>query len=152
MLGHLNIIESIICDTFAKEFVRNENPLYKRSMEISFNLTVDYDKEDGYRHLIIRLFGTGYITVLANETWIVTPNDDLHLKDPKYDEDQTGWIFVGCHDSCWRDFVHKILYEYSDRLMNINTTATWYKSIELTEEELDNYRKLESNQPGWPKN
>lgn len=143
MLGHTHIIESIITTTYDTEF-KNSFILKKNSaMEVSFNLTVDYDKEDGYRHLFIRLFGTGYVTVLSNETWIVANANDMHLENPKYDEGQTGWKFQGCHDSCWRDSVHKLLREYSDRLTNINTIVNWYKTIELTADELAIYRELE---------
>lgn len=143
MLGHINIIDAIICETYNNEFKHSKTPRQDLAMEVAFNLTVDYEKEDGYRHLFIRLFGTGYVTVLSNETWIVANANDMHLESPKYDEGQTGWKFLGCHDSCWRDSVHRVLQEYADRLMNINTTSKWYKTINLTDEELDLYRNLE---------
>lgn len=142
MLGQINIIDSIICETYNNEFKYSKNPRQDVAMEVAFNLTVDYDKEDGYRHLFIRLFGTGYVTVLSNETWIVANANDMHLENPNYDEDQTGWKFLVCHDSCWRDSVHRLLQEYADRLMNINASKNWYKTINLTNEELDFYRKL----------
>lgn len=150
MLGHTNIIESIITTTYDTEFKNNFISKKNSAMELSFGLKIDYDKEDGYRHLIIRLFGTGYVTVLSNETWIIAKANDMHvikpdgeLETPKYDEGQTGWKFWGSHDSCWRDFIHKILYEYADKLSSISTIKNWYKTIDLTDEELAIYRELE---------
>ena len=142
MLGQDHIIESIITTTYDVEFKHSFILKKNTAMEVSFGLKIDYDKEDGYRHLMIRLFGTGYVTVLSNETWIVTPTDEnesfMDLKNPKYDEGETGWKFHGSHDSCWRDMIHKIIYENADRLVSI-----WYKTIALTDEELDIYRELE---------
>lgn len=144
MLGHLNIINSIVCDTYDHEFKRCEKSRSNVAMEISFSLHIDYDKEDGYRHLLIRLFGTGYVTVLCNETWVVAPADKMHLNNPPYDKGETGWKFLGCHDSCWRDSVDRLLKEYSDRLTNIDSIYRWYQRIQLTEEELHSYRTLET--------
>ena len=151
MLGLLNIIDSIVCDTYDREFKRCENTQRNHAMEISFNLLPDYDKEDGYRHLIIRLFGTGYVTVLCNETWNVAPADQMELENPSYDKGETGWQFLGCHDSCWRDSVHRLLQKYSEfptndnssyKLSGIQSLCGWHKRITLTEKELTAYRKL----------
>jgi len=143
MLGLTHIIENIICKTYDTEFKDNFILHGNSAMELSFNLKIDYDKEEGYRYLVIRLFGTGYVSVLSNETWIVAKDDEMHLENLKYDKGQSGWKFWGSHDSCWRDFVGKILDEYGDRLMNIKTILNWYKIIKLTEKELRIYRELE---------
>jgi len=143
MLGHIHIIKSIICDTYDREFKRIDKPKHDAAMEISFSLKINFDKEDGYRHLNIRLFGTGYVTVLSNETWVVAPADKMHLENPPYDTGETGWKFLGCHDSCWRDSVDRVLKEYSDKLADIAAFNGWYRKIKLTEDELRFYRELE---------
>lgn len=153
MLGLLNIIDSIVCDTYDHEFKRCENPQSNQAMEVSFRLQVDYDKEDGYRNLILRLFGTGYVTVLCNETWNVAPADQMELENPSYDKGETGWKFLGCHDSCWRDDVSRFLKTHTTfptkhnspyNLIGIDSICHWYQRITLTEEEITAYRKLET--------
>lgn len=156
MLGLLNIIDSIICDTYNREFKYHKITQSDHAMEVSFSLEIDYDKEDGFRHLILRLFGTGYVTVLCNETWNVAPRDKMHLENPPYDKGETGWKFLGCHDSCWRDSVRRLLQKYSKfptkdnsySINNIDSICGWYKRITLTKKEIIDYRKLEHDAYG----
>jgi len=153
MLGLLNCIDSIVCDTYDRQFKRCKNSQSNHAMQVSFRLNPDY-KEDGYRHLILRLFGTGYVTVLCNENWNVAPADKMHLENPPYNEGETGWKFLGCHDSCWRDAVRRLLKEYTTfpthkdsvhKISNVDTIFNgWYQRIILTKEEIKAYRKLET--------
>ncbi len=69
----INIVSSIICTTFENEIkrwqCRNEKQF---AMKVSFSLSLDYDKEEGYRNLDILIFAPmNYVGVLVRERWTI---------------------------------------------------------------------------------
>ena len=159
-----SIISSVICSEFDKvvgrwqskkmdhrkgKLVDPEKPM--QAMEVKFSLNRDYDTEEGYRHLTIRLFGyANYVMVLLNEDWNVLPKEDLEWDENAeesfikkgskgYTEGNTGWVYGSYHDSCWRDAVDEILRVYSDTINSLDWLfckgGAWYNLVEITEEE-----------------
>jgi len=145
-----NIVKNIICSQFDKTLGRDSDPqLFSsrdKAMQITFSLSADYDKEDGFRHLKILIFGGGsnYISVYGMTDWNVIENDaltdedDPHVKDGRdYIEGATPWVLYGCHDSCWRDAVGRLLREFRERISTIdylfNGATGWYTVVPITE-------------------
>lgn len=134
------IIANIICDQFEKQVKRNEQADRFTSMNIKFGLRIDYGNEQGYRHLHLRLIGQGYTTVLIKEDWRLNTKGN----------GSTGWIFKGCHDSCWRDAVQSIISEYADQLNTIDYVFKGWCHIEkLSQEAIDEIKQLEKKARPW---
>jgi hypothetical protein len=83
---------------------------------VGFSIPVDYDHEDGYRHVDIGLYAEfNYVSVYARERWDVIALEDLEedecLKPGKdYVKGDSGWELIGSHDSEWREMVENFLY------------------------------------------
>ena len=151
----LNIVEAIICETFEKNVgrwqVKHEKP---KAFEIRFRTKIDYDKEEGYRWLTMRIYGPmNYIAVFTREEWNVIPQDELEYDEETTDsnikEDSIGyregkseWKKEVYHDSCWRtDGVHRVLWENRDKIQGVDGPE-WYRIVELSKEELEEIEQI----------
>lgn len=156
-----NIVCSIICSQFESMFGRSRqdkkvtvqthagrkvvidtNSDLNSAMQVMFNISPNYETEDGYRHLTLLLFGggTNYIAVYAKVDWDVTPNETKENEEPQYIKGETPWVCYGYHDSGWRDAVDTVLQEFHGRVSSIdylfNGATGWYKAVSLTEENI----------------
>jgi hypothetical protein len=137
-----NIVSNIICTEYDKVLGRKafQNKLWgtdpARAMVIKFSLSLNYDVEEGYRHLTLVLYGFGYkyIGVFAQIDWNVIRNewskDGTTLKKGKsYIKGETPWVLCAYHDSCWRDGVNNLLWNMQERINSIDylfTSDGWY--------------------------
>ena len=157
------IVSDIICSTFRKLDLTwggchpkgpNKDKT-KRGLLISFNVEVDYDKEDGCRNVYLLIYAdANYVGVYEKERWDVTPKNDHHSRN----SDQTEWTCLGYHDSCWTETIHRFLLS---RLFNKNRRCSedrdkhaiegidtlwqsggWYSLIEINEELQMKLRKV----------
>lgn len=140
------ILSNIICDTFERQVGRNlfAPPV---AMDVKFDLCCDYENEDGYRWLHLRIYAPGnYVTVLVKESWRVFKNDDPDTEI----EGESGWKLKSYHDSCWReDGVHRTLRDYQDRLATVNTIfGAWYKKVSLSSEEVSEIERVKKERIG----
>ena len=149
-----NIVSNIICITFENEIKRWQTKNEKQyAMMVSFALSLDYDKEDGYRHLDILIYGPmNYVTVLVRERWTIIPIDELDGDDSlkpgcDYREGDSGWFLAAYHDSCWTsDGVQSTIYKNRDRINCLSTgLGEWYKKIEMTPELLGMVHNITTN-------
>lgn len=130
-----SIVASIICSEFQREF--RDQRRWGECMVVTFPLTLDYAKEDGYRHLDVRIHApSNYVRVEARERWNVIPLEGLtdeeypHVKPGyEYSEGASPWKQYSYHDSGWRDGVESILAEFAQRIITIQTlwgSNGWY--------------------------
>jgi len=158
-----NIVQSIICSEFQQRFTRNgeysqgSSSSTDKAMHVKFSLSTSYAIEEGYRNLHILIFGGGsnYISVFAKLDWNVTPISDEE-NEPEYTQGQTPWVFYGCHDSCWRDAVHIIIWEFRERISSIDWVfGGWYKITPMEDKYLEDSRnahyKKRRRQSSWQK-
>jgi len=149
----INIVSSIICTTFENEIkrwqCRNEKQF---AMKVSFSLSLDYDKEEGYRNLDILIFAPmNYVGVLVRERWTIIPVNEIEDEDSlkpgcDYREGDSGWLFASYHDSCWTsDGVERTIQKNRDRINCLSACiGTWYEKIEMTPELLERFELLTS--------
>ncbi len=153
-----NVLESIICSEFRKEFQSIE--MQKKDghlsdpnfgMLVRFKLDPDYEREEGYRNLSLLIFGAGsnYITVMAKLDWTVIPLEGLEDEDglkPGYDytKGETPWVHFSNHDSCWTsDGVHNLLFMFRNRINCLDSRYDrWYEKLPLTSEQVKEFRKI----------
>jgi hypothetical protein len=159
------ILSSIIQNTFEKQVGRWQSKNdrlsgYRPSTEtpkallITFRLSVDHDKEDGYRWLELLIYApSNYVGVLVREHSNVYQLDDVdHYEDDEsivfkkgkgYIESYTDWKCYSYHDSCWRnDGIDRILKEYEERFSGIDFhTATWYTIQTMTPDLIETFAK-----------
>lgn len=146
-----NIVSAIIVTEFEKNVKRwqskSNSPV---AMKVTFRLSCDYEKEEGYRKLEILIYGhNNYVCVLVNEKW-----DVINLSDLSYDRNgesyikkntkgyikgETGWQLASYHDSCWRtDGIEKVIYKNKERISGIGSIFEgWYEKVNMTEEFLE---------------
>lgn len=123
-----DMLADAINATFERECGKHQikNASNAKVFKVAFRLKTDYEKEEGYRHLEVALWGPlNYVQVWVRETWDVIPVEDLDIdedgdsrpkKGKKYNEGATEWKKVADHDSCWRDGVRSILRENACRI------------------------------------
>jgi len=149
-----SILESIICNTFDKFVGRGTG----KAMDIRFRLNINHEKEEGYRHLNIRIYApNNYVAVLVKEDWNVIPTEDLIWDEEEEDnfidknskgyvKGETEWQLVSFHDSCLRsDGIHDILWKNRERLTIIDTldsTDAWYNKVDLSSTEKEKIEEL----------
>ena len=145
----VRIVEQIICETFEKSVGRCQALKEKqKAFEVRFRVSVDHEKEEGYRWLTMRIYAPrNYVAVLTREECRVIPLEGLkydkdtgesHVKRGyKYDESKSEWKCVSYHDSCWRDGVRQILQENREKIHAVCAFESWYRTVELTEDELE---------------
>jgi hypothetical protein len=166
-----NIVANIITSQFSHQFGRDRDGIVKynsdpfNAMQVKFSLSPDYDREDGYRDLTILIFGGGsnYISVFAKLDWNVIALDDLtDEEDPDvkpgrdYVKGETPWVLQCHHDSCWRDSINSLLWEYRDRVSTIdslfNGATGWYKTVPVDESMTNELDAIRRNTPGYGNN
>ena len=150
----INIVKNIITTEFDNSIGRNQfKKDTKTGMQVSFSLTTECEKEDGYRNLDILIFAPmNYVAVLVRERWDVislkdigyNENSESHIKPDSngYIHGATKWLCAGYHDSCWRDSVGRVLKDNVDRIITINNITEWYKRIELSIKEIEELSKV----------
>lgn len=149
----LNVVENIICSEFDKRIKRGQfHEAVPKAMKVEFQISLDYDLEDGYRTLSLLIYAPhNYVGVFVKEDWTVIPVDELEESDGDtdikvgcdYRQGETGWRLVCYHDSCWRsDGVHNILRLHHDRINGLKYMDTWYETIELTKKLQDELEEM----------
>jgi len=136
-----NVVQSIICSEFERNYGRRTASIEDArnyAMKVTFNLSPDYAIEEGYRHLDILIYsgGMNYIGVYARTDWTVirkewSDGEQLDVKG------QSPWILYGYHDSCWRDAVRTLLWEFRERVATIDSlfsTNGWWTAVTMTVE------------------
>jgi len=98
---------------------------------VDFSLSIDYDKEDGYRHLQILIWAEyNYVGVFCQETWNVRQSifdDDKELEPGPYEKGTSEWTSYSYHDSGWVEGVERILREYERRIISTRVgTLSWH--------------------------
>ena len=132
-----SILADIICTEFQKEF--KDKAEKEHAMLLTFSLSHDYSKYEGYRNLDVILFSNGinYVKVVARErTTFAEIIDDAKMSD--YVDTIGDWEMYAYHDSCWRsDGVGRIINKYQDDMLVISNhfSNTWYKKHKLEGEE-----------------
>lgn len=138
-----HIVTKIITETFESEIKRNQsenaNPV---AMKVTFDLSIDYSKEDGYRTLDMLIYAPmNYVGVIVRENWNVVSlsdidNDNDCLKpDCDYVKGTTYWLYASYHDSCWRtDGVSRVIQENKERIISISPQrlSGWYEKVAMT--------------------
>lgn len=124
------------------------------AMKVSFSLSLDYDKEEGYRNLDILIFApANYVGVLVRERWTIIPVDELEGEDGlkpgcDYREGDSGWLFASYHDSCWTsDGVARTIHKNRDRINTLSAgIGKWYEPVEMDDELLERFELLTSSE------
>lgn len=140
-----SLLTKVLVQTFeekAGKFQIHSKDGQRRALKTTFSLSIDHDKEEGYRHLDVVIYGPmNYIGVVARERWTVVPlegledDDDGGLK-PGYDytDGATPWKLYCYHDSGWRtDGIDEILKEYGSRIIGF-TGPSFYQVVEVPPE------------------
>lgn len=138
------IVSYIICTTFEKVIKRwqTKNKI-QQALQVTFNLRCDYDKEEGYRHLDLLIYGRmNYVGVYARERWDVISIDDLDGEDQiklgcDYTKGSTDWQIESYHDSCWTSGVENILMQNKHKILTLGCVDNWYEIVNLSEEMIE---------------
>jgi hypothetical protein len=151
------VVSSMICNEFRKEFQKRGDKSWQmsdpeRAMRVRFSLKLDYDVEEGYRHLDLLIFGAGsnYITVMAKLDWAVIRTEwlgddgDGLLEGFDYIEGSTPWVHYSNHDSCWTsDGVERIINEFANRINCLDSRYdSWYFIDTLTPEQVEEFHEI----------
>jgi hypothetical protein len=135
------LLSTIICKTFEKSCgkwqVKKAEP---KAFVVGFSIPIDYDKEDGYRHIDLALYAEcNYVSVYTRERWDVISVDDLEegedagLKPGKdYTKGDSGWKLIGSHDSCWREVVQDFISDNASRLNSFDSLDDFYQLTDPT--------------------
>lgn len=121
----LNMLAETINSTFEDKCGKHQLKKETQNVfKVSFSLTIDHAKEDGYRHLEVIFWGPmNYVQVWVRETWDVVPVEDLDEEDglkpgsKGYQSGATEFKKVTDHDSGWRDGIKRIIEENQKRIM-----------------------------------
>lgn len=119
----ISIVAQYICEAFLSrcgKFQCRKPEAEQKAMLVEFDKSIDHDKEDGYRHFELMIYGpANYVQVWVRETWNVIPLDDLEynaeedesfVKPGKsYDKGASPWQLIGDHDSGWRGRIQDFL-------------------------------------------
>ena len=146
MLTHL--LATVIEQTFEKEVGRwQTRRTLRKAIKFSFSLTINHDKEEGYRSVDLVLYAPyNYVGVYVRERWNVIDLDHLvdgddgvvYIKDGHdYEEGASDWTCIAYHDSCWRsDGVQDFLSKYQDRLQTFENSAlsSFFDTMKVPEE------------------
>lgn len=146
------IVSNIIQDTFVNNVGIWQNKNQKQyGMLVSFSLNLDWDKEEGYRHLDVLIYAPmNYVAVMVKERWTVIPNNEIDdsgdgLKPGcDYREGETPWKLASYHDSCWRsDGIDNVIWTNREKINTLSgDIGHWYKKIEMTPELIDTFENL----------
>ena len=143
------ILDSVICSEFEKSVGRwqcKEENAPPTGMLVTFRLSVDYDIEEGYRHLDMLIFAPyNYVGVFARERWNVIKNDHMEYNEEDdesyikegydYVEGSSPWLLEGYHDSCWRDAVDRVIHGNEARIQGLGGSfGDWYQKLEIDKE------------------
>lgn len=140
-----SLLVGVIRQTFLKEVgkfqCRQDQP---KAFLVSFGLSLDYDKEEGYRQLDLLLYApANYVQVWKRERWTVIPQEGLDCDDDgetfvkdgyDYDEGASAWEMIGDHDSCYPEAVACCLAEYERRILTFDGPGDWFRIIDPPEE------------------
>jgi hypothetical protein len=140
-----DLVTKVLVQTFeekvGKHQIHNKDGK-RRALKVVFSLTIDHEKEDGYRFLDLIIYGPmNYVGVYARERWNVIPLEDLEDEDdggPKpgknYVEGAEKWKRIAYHDSCWRtDGVHRLLFENRLKITSFSGSS-FYEVIDVPAE------------------
>lgn len=163
----LNMLTDVICQQFEKAPGRNQqNPWEKKpdvcqALLIPFNASIDYDNEDGFRHVDILLYAlTNYVQVWMRKRWDVIKLEDMEdaggdddemvpKKGKDYTKGSSEWELVTDHDSCWRDGIRNILDKNRKDISGFdNISGEWYKIIPVPKELAELYDSARKKK-GW---
>ncbi len=129
------LLAAVICKTFEKNCgkwqSKKEEP---RAFVVKFSIPIAYEKEDGYRHLDLALYAEcNYVDVYTRERWDVIPLSDIDDASKDYTRGNSGWKFVGSHDSCWRSMVEDFIRENASRLNTFDCRDDFYELVNPSE-------------------
>jgi hypothetical protein len=136
----LNILTTTICSTFSTVCGKWQSKKAEpKAFVMEFGLTLDYDKEEGHRNLVVALYAcNNYVNVYTRETWDVIPLEDLeyseeddesYVKPGKdYQKGKSPWTLVVSHDSGWTSGVRNILQD--KRINTLRADDTFYKLVD----------------------
>jgi hypothetical protein len=137
------LLADIICQTFTEQcgkFQCKKPEAEQKAMVVGFSIPIDYDKEQGYRHLDVAIYGPmNYVGVWTRERWTVIPLEDLEddgegdtcvKKGKDYNKGQSEWKQVCYHDSGWRSVVQDIIFQNRDKLGTFDGTCKFYTLID----------------------
>ena len=136
----LNILTTTICSTFVDVCGKwQSRKTEQKAFVMEFSLTLDYDKEEGYRTLEVVLYAShNYVNVYTRETWDVIPLEDLEYneeddesyvkKGKDYQKGKSPWTLVVSHDSGWTSGVGEILQDR--RINTLKSVAAFYKLVD----------------------
>jgi hypothetical protein len=132
------MLTDVIVDTFTKVCGKHQTQkpeAERKAFKLNLSLSLNYDKEDGYRHhLEVVIYGPmNYVQVYVRETWDVIPVEDLEDEDDggpkpgkKYQKGSSPWQKVSDHDSGWRDGVQRVLSEHQKKITGFSGPG-WYE-------------------------
>jgi len=147
-----NLLSDIICTEVDRVF---PDRFSDKAMLIEFGISLDYDKEEGYRSLELMIFpNSRYVQVWTRETWnvisltdLTNEGDAVPLPGKDYVEGATEWKLLSDHDSCWRsDGVQRFVYENQDKFNVFRGSGFrgWYQIVTPP----DNLAELKKKQRG----
>jgi hypothetical protein len=130
--------------------VCNTNGKIVVGMKVKFGLSIDYDKEDGYRSMELLLLWKGYVGVFKREYWdIEVKVSETDLSQNYKTKGNSPWECLSCHDSCWRyDGVQKFVFENREKLSYITSLINWYEPVILNEKENKVFGDIERKRVG----
>lgn len=141
MISH-SLLTKVIVQTFEEKVGKwqSKNRTHK-ALKLTFSLSLDYNKEEGYRQLEVVIYGPmNYVGVYIRETWTVIALEDLEddgegdtfVKPGKdYNEGHSEWTTLAYHDSGWRtDGIDEIFRKYEKRITGFNGPS-FYEVIDV---------------------
>ena len=150
-----DILSSIICREYEKNFKMqnwNRGSELVKAMEITINLNLDYEKEEGYRELKILIFNEyNYVSVFAKLLWNVVKSGRVEVE--REDELKPGiegstpFVHFSAHDTCWcSDGIERIIHLFRNRLNCLEGFGSdWYKVRMLEESEVRDFCQVSSD-------
>lgn len=140
---------SMLATVIAQEFdqrVGRGRP--QRALNVEFRTRVDFDREEGYRHIDLRLWAPGnYVAVLARRRWNVIAQQDLEWDDDRedtvirrgadYTEGASQWYLLSYHDSGWRGALQSFLVAHEREINRFGGVGGWSEVIELSDADVE---------------
>jgi hypothetical protein len=119
-----SLLVSLLADIFRRSVGKWQNEAREpepKALCFSFALSVDCEKEEGYRHLKVVVFAPdNYVQVWSQETWCVRPVEDGEAPakpSTSYEEGAGDWKKEADHDSCWPEGLRRVFDRYDDKVL-----------------------------------
>ena len=152
------LVEQIVRAEWDARFPKYLGFPLSEAMLLKVDLSINHDKESGYRWREILIFGPmNYIGVWMRDCWNVIPLEDLQWDEEQQDDvikpgrnykaGNSEWQCLSYHDSCWGDAINRLFSNTSGEIQSLRIPLGhegWYERLTLDAEKIRHLLDIEA--------